>query len=77
MTMMNMALQFGVALSFMAIAALVGFLLSRQKYRNESATHIAMLSGETAKWRRRASVAEDRARSAENALVRERRKARR
>ncbi|MBY5934667.1 hypothetical protein KUV51_16790 [Tateyamaria omphalii] len=75
--MTGIALQFGIALVFMAVAAVIGYLLSRQKYRNESAAHIAMLSGETAKWRRRASVAEDRARSAENALVRERRKSRR
>ncbi|WP_147110360.1 hypothetical protein [Tateyamaria sp. syn59] len=75
--MATIALQFGIALVFMAVSAAIGYLLSRQKYRNESAAHIAMLSGETAKWRRRANMAEDRARSAENALVRERRKARR
>lgn len=75
--MTTIAFQFGAALAFMAVSALIGFMLSRHKYRNESATHIAMLSGETAKWRRRASVAEDRARNAESALVRERRKTRR
>lgn len=73
----TLALQFGLALTFMGASALVGFLLSRHKFRGESATHIAMLSGETAKWRRRAADAENRARSAESALVRERRKSRR
>jgi len=72
-----LAIQFGVALVCMIVSAAIGYTLSRQKYRSESATHIAMLSGETAKWRRRASTAEDRARSAESALVRERRKSRR
>lgn len=73
----DLAVQFGLALSFMAASALVGFLLSRHKYRGENATHIAMLSGETAKWRRRAAAAEMRAKSAESALTRERRKMRR
>ncbi|MEX0370163.1 MAG: hypothetical protein AB3N09_05990 [Tateyamaria sp.] len=73
----TLAVQFGLALSFMAASAVIGFLLSRHKYRGENATHVAMLSGETAKWRRRAAAAENRARSAENALTRERRKSRR
>ena len=73
----TIALQFGFLLAFMAVSAVIGYVLSRQKYRNESAAHIAMLSGETAKWRRRACVPEDRLRSTESALVRERRKSRR
>ncbi|MEM6758547.1 MAG: hypothetical protein AAF601_03625 [Pseudomonadota bacterium] len=77
MTVETMLFQFALALVFLAGALALGFFMARQKYRSENVTRIAMLSGEAAKLRRRASAAEDRASAAENALVRERRRWRR
>ncbi|MEO0745261.1 MAG: hypothetical protein AAFY49_07910 [Pseudomonadota bacterium] len=77
MTLETLAMQFGLALLFIAGALAFGFVMARQKYRSENAARIAMLSGEAAKLRRRATTAEDRARAAENALLRERRRLRR
>lgn len=69
--------QFALALLLIAGALGVGFALARQKYRDESSMQIALLSGEAAKLRRRATTAEDRAKAAESALIRVRRRARR
>ncbi|WP_299685729.1 hypothetical protein [uncultured Tateyamaria sp.] len=77
MTIDALAIQFALALALCAGAVVIGFTMARQKYRDESATQIALLSGEAARLRRRASSAEDRAKAAESALVRERRRARR
>ncbi|GGX43415.1 hypothetical protein GCM10007385_09160 [Tateyamaria omphalii] len=70
-------IQFVLAIAFMGVAAAIGFAMARQRYRSENATRIALLAGETAKWRRRANNAEDRAKAAENALTRKRRRLRR
>ncbi|WP_299147072.1 hypothetical protein [uncultured Tateyamaria sp.] len=77
MNMGLIAVQFAVALVLLGGAAAVGFAIARQRYTRQNESWIAVLSGEAAKLRRRAKVAEDRARAAENALTRERRKARR
>lgn len=73
----SLIIQFVLAIVFMAVAAAIGFVMARQRYRSENVTRIALLAGETAKWRRRANSAEDRAKTAENALTRERRRLRR